>query len=58
MLLLLAQHVVNCDTSVLCKTRHFHHQLIVMVAVAMLKEDFLPAFLYDSQEVKLEQWEL
>ena len=41
---LLVQHVVNCDTSVLHKTSHFHHQPVVVVVEVMLEEDFPSAF--------------
>ena len=50
---------MNCDTSVLYKTKRYHHQrvafVVVVVVVVMLKEGFPSACLHDSREVKLER---
>ena len=55
MLQLLEQPVVNCDTSVLHKTKHFHHQQVVVVVEVMPLVGFLVVCLQDILEVKQEQ---
>ena len=52
---LLEQYVANCDTSVLHKTKRFHHQQVVVVVEVMPLVGFLVACLQDILEVIQEQ---